>query len=111
VDLYPTLAELCDVPVPEDIQGQGFCSLLDNPEGPGKAAAYTVVTRGKQLGRSIRTTGWRYAEWGSAEACELYDLEHDPQEYRNLATLPQHRSQLERMRALLRESQARAALD
>lgn len=111
VDLYPTLAELCGVSLTEDIQGRSFVSLLDSPAGPGKAAAYTVVTRGKQLGRSIRTTGWRFAEWGSAEACELYDLKSDPQEYRNLATLPQHRSQLEKMRALLGEARARAALD
>ena len=111
LDLYPTLAELCDVPFAKDIQGQSFSSLLDNPAGLGKATAYTVVTRGKQLGRSIRTQRWRYAEWGSAEACELYDLEHDPQEYQNLATLSQHSTQLAQMRALLGEARTRASVN
>jgi len=111
IDLYPTLTELCNVRSPKDIQGQSFTSLLDNPAGQGKPAAYTVVTRGKQLGRSIRSVRWRYAEWGSAEACELYDLKRDPQEYQNLAAAPQHSAQLRKMRALLSEARARASLD
>ena len=49
--------------------------------------------------------------WGSAEACELYDLEHDPQEYQNLAHVSQHRAQLGKMRALLSEARTRASLN
>ena len=56
------------------------------------------MSRGNQLGRSIRTRRWRYAEWGAAEAAELYDLEKDPREYTNLAKSSKHRAVMNRLK-------------
>ena len=103
LDLYPTLAELCGIAAPEKLHGQSFTSLLDDPAGRGKPAVYTVVSRGKFLGRSVRTARWRYAEWGSPEQCELYDLDADPREEANLAHDAGYREQLGRLRSLLGE--------
>ena len=83
VDLFPTLAQLCGVAIPEDVQGRSLVPMLDNPNVPGKEVVYTVVTRGKNLGRAIRTDRWRYARWPDGE--ELYDLENDIEEHFNLA--------------------------
>ena len=85
VDFYPTLLELCRVKSPDPLQGSSFVPILKNPELKGKEVAYTVVSRGEKLGRSIRTHRWRYAEWGSPGLNELYDLEKDPGEYVNQA--------------------------
>ena len=96
VDLFPTLAELCNVPAPDDVQGRSLTPALRDPNAKGKPVAYTVVTRGQQLGRAIRTDRWRYAKWSRGE--ELYDLNSDPAEENNLANSPQHKSTLESMR-------------
>jgi iduronate 2-sulfatase len=114
VDLYPTLAELCGVKAPGDLEGLSFRPLLENPERPWKTGAFTVVGRlptaekgGNSvkldvdyLGRSVRTDRWRYTEWPDG-AAELYDEESDPREYVNLAGQPEAAARRAELKALL----------
>ena len=88
VDLYPTIAGWCGVTPPAGLAGKSLRPLLADPAGPGKSAAFTVVTRGsKQRGDSVRIDRWRYTEWSDG-AKELYDHAADPEETRNLAADP-----------------------
>jgi choline-sulfatase len=94
VDLYPTLAELCGVQAPSNIQGQSLVPLLKDPKVSGRGWAITQVGRGggrepKFFGYSLRTSRWRYTEWDEgAQGRELYDHEKDPRELTNLAVKP-----------------------
>lgn len=85
VDLYPTLADLCGLAPPPNLAGQSLRALLRDPAGPGKPAAFTLVTRGPRRGDSIRTDRWRFTRWSDG-AVELYDHSTDPEEDRNLAS-------------------------
>jgi arylsulfatase A-like enzyme len=109
IDIYPTLTELSGINTPENIQGKSFLPILKNPHSRGKPAAYTVVSRGNQLGRSIRTKRYRYAEWPDVDTCELYDLKTDPREYTNLAENPGFRPQRQEMRRLLADIRTKAS--
>ncbi len=55
VDLFPTLAELCEVEPPAELQGRSLANMLLDPTSKGKEVAYTVVSRGQELGKAIRT--------------------------------------------------------
>jgi arylsulfatase A-like enzyme len=93
VDLYPTLCELCGLPVPEGLEGTSFARLLDDPNAPGKPAALSQANPRGRTGRSIRTDRHRYTEWvrrGKLVAVELYDHRIDPGENVNLAAKPEH---------------------
>jgi iduronate 2-sulfatase len=99
IDLYPTLIDYAGLDAPHPLSGKSLRHIMDNPDLPGKEAAYTQVNRGKTIGRSLRTKRWRYTEWGfkGRDGIELYDHQTDPGEYHNLAAVPQHaaaRSQL-----------------
>ena len=45
VDVYPTLADLCNLPAPTNLAGQSLRPLLDNPNARWTKPAYTQVTR------------------------------------------------------------------
>ncbi|MEM9158864.1 MAG: sulfatase [Verrucomicrobiota bacterium] len=106
LDIYPTLAELCGMRTPEHVQGKSLVDNLRKPSAKGKDVVYTVVARGQSLGKAIRTERWRYTKWRSGE--ELYDLRGDPEELRNLATSPEHKSTLNKMRKYLEKMDTRA---
>ena len=101
--LFPTLAELCDITPPAELQGKSLVRMLKDPQSAGKEVAYTVVTRGEHLGKAIRTQRYHYTQWPTRE--ELYDLSLDPYEETNLSNAPKHSATLEMMRKHLAKSE------
>ena len=104
VDVYPTVADLCGLTAPENLEGKSFLPLLDDPRRSHKAVARTQLNVGKTAGRAVRTQNFRYIHWESdgEEAEELYDHRSDRHEFKNLARDPEFKEELERHRELLR---------
>ena len=102
VDLYPTLAALCGIKLPEGLEGTSLMPLLDDPKRAWKKAAFTQVGQGQNLGRTVRTERWRYIEWAGG-AAQLYDHDNDPQELKNLASDPNHAAIVEELKQLLKD--------
>lgn len=113
VDLYPTLAELCQLPTPANLEGTSFVPLLEDPTRDWKTAAFTCVSRPRErgnskfgdlatLGRTVFDGRWRYTQWHD-DSVELYDHKSDPMEYKNLAGDSEHSKQLATMKQRLRD--------
>ena len=103
VDLYPTFTEFCAIKPPAELQGKSLVPMLRDSKQPGKEVAYTVVRRGSDLGKAIRTDRWRYTEWPEGE--ELYDLKKDPTEDHNLIKSATHSETLKQMRKHLKRAE------
>ena len=90
--LYPTLTSLCELPVPNDLDGIDISPLLKNPSIPWKHPAIMDFLSGNT---AIRTRDWRYIRYaGGGE--ELYDHQADPHEWINLiSTHGEFRKQFE----------------
>jgi iduronate 2-sulfatase len=91
IDVYPTLAELCGLAMPDYIDGASLKPLLENPKVPWTRPAFTQLQRGGVHGHSVRTEKWRYTRWDYGKGgSELYDHENDPTEQSSLAEDPKY---------------------
>jgi len=108
VDIYPTLVDVAGLEPPMGLQGMSLRPLLDHPERRGKKkVAYSVVTRGPKLGYAVRNQNWRYSKWPDGE--ELYNLNNDPEEKKNLVSFPHVAERLAEFRMILQNKQKQFA--
>ncbi|PHN05997.1 sulfatase [Flavilitoribacter nigricans] len=101
IDLYPTLAGLVGLSAPDHVQGKSLLPVLREPKTQVREAVYSVTSNGALL----RTNDWAYMQYKDGSE-ELYDMNRDPQQYSNLAKIPNYQSKREEMARLLKEKQA-----
>ncbi|RME89602.1 MAG: DUF4976 domain-containing protein, partial [Verrucomicrobia bacterium] len=87
LDLYRTLADLCGLPDPPNVEGRSLRPLLQAPDAPWPWPA--ITTHGPN-NHAVRTERWRYIRYADGSE-ELYDMTADPNEWTNLASLPEYR--------------------
>jgi uncharacterized sulfatase len=93
LDLYPTIASICELSgIPPTLHGESVVPLLRNVEAEWSKPAITQVHRPATdeipaiEGYSIRTERYRYTMWDEGrQGEELYDYNTDPHELKNLA--------------------------
>lgn len=106
VDIAPTLLSLCNLPVPDSMQGTDLSPVILGESDAGPEAAYFQIfgpflAGGVEHGwRGIRTERYMYARTEEAPWV-LYDLQADPYELRNLVDDPESASLREEMEVLL----------
>ncbi|MBI1314698.1 sulfatase-like hydrolase/transferase [bacterium] len=88
VDLYPTLSELCGLPIGNHLDGDSLVPLLKNPNADWSTPALTTHGIGNH---SVRSERWRYTRYANGDE-ELYDHDADPMEWKNLASDPKLKS-------------------
>jgi len=104
IDLMPTILDLVGVAAPEGVQGRsqkavltgsstdtGYTSALIEHVTTGVSAPDAGVRdRGTVDMRTLRTSKWRLSYEAGSKTGELYDLEADPEEFRNLWKLTRY---------------------
>ena len=111
VDIFPTLCDLANVPVPTHLDGKSLVSVMKKPESKVKEFSVSQYPRngsdaetgrlgfaeGKCMGYSVRTSQYRFTIWmrdnfrtnrafdkNLIVAMELYDYQKDPNETINV---------------------------
>ncbi len=108
IDLAPTILAMADVPVPDGMQGQNLQPVLKDAKTKGREDWYyehTYNTTGSRkripASEGVRTDRWKYIRYtGSQPPLEqLFDLDADPHEERNLVADASHEATLAKLRA------------
>jgi arylsulfatase A-like enzyme len=86
LDIYPTLIDLCGLPKRTGLEGHSLAPQLKKASTTRRWPAITTHNPGNHGVRSERYRYIRYAD-GSQE---LYDMQKDPNEWKNLASQAQY---------------------
>jgi len=101
-DIYPTLLDVCGLPARQDVGGHSLAPLLGDPDKIWDHPAVTTVFTGDL---AVSWENWRYLSYGDGGE-ELYDLESDPHEWKNLADDSEFSDIKKKMRAMLPKNPA-----
>ncbi|MCF7816381.1 MAG: sulfatase [Kiritimatiellales bacterium] len=87
LDIYPSLVELCGLPPKSGLEGHSLMPQLKNAQSKRPWPAITTHNVGNH---TVRTERWRYIRYADGSE-ELYDMQADPNEWTNLAPLPEYK--------------------
>jgi arylsulfatase A-like enzyme len=97
-DIFPTVCDLTGVPIPEGVEGRKLQS------GAGRDAIFTAY---RDVMRAVRNDRWKLIRYPKSDRTQLFDLESDPHELRDLSADPAHAGRLKEMLALLEDEKKR----
>lgn len=88
LDLHPTLADLADAQAPDNLRGRSLKPWIDDPSHADDGVPAISAWRGGDEcispARMLRTKRYKYTRFNHDGGEELYDLQNDPGETRNL---------------------------
>jgi arylsulfatase A-like enzyme len=97
-DLFPTLAELCNVPLPDETDGKSLVSVINGKSGGVRSSLFTAYRKSV---RAVRTDEWKLIRYPERDYNQLFNLNNDPLELNNLAKTDSYKSKLEEMTLLM----------
>ncbi len=84
LDIFPTLLALTDLPARPDLEGHSLVPQLEDAAAPRE---WPAITTHNHDNHGIRTERWRYIHYADGSE-ELYDMQGDPNEWKNVAADP-----------------------
>ena len=94
-DVMPTLGKLCGVAAPKDSQGSEFTAVLKDPSKPARPF---LMFGYKTLQKALNDGRWKLIRYPHVDRTQLFDLQSDPFETKDLSADP---AQAERLKAML----------
>ncbi len=108
IDLAPTILDYANVSVPDVMQGESLRDLTAKADPDWRTEFFYEHHFGYPtipFLEGVRQNRWKYVRYATLEEEneELFDLENDPLELKNLAADPAHEDDLDRLRSRWRE--------
>ena len=94
-DVMPTLGKLCGIATPTGSNGREFSSVLKDPAQPGRPF---LMFGYKTIQKALSDGRWKLIRYPHVDRTQLFDLQSDPFETKDLSAEP---AQAERIQAML----------
>lgn len=98
LDVFPTLCNLTGLPVPPTVEGQSLAPVIHGDQSSARTNLFAAYT-GTQ--RMIKDERWKAIWYPKLERWQLFDLEQDPHELRDLSANADHQPKLVRLKQQL----------
>jgi arylsulfatase A-like enzyme len=103
LDVMPTLLDYAGIAAPASLQGKSLRPLVEGKEVPWREFVVSEVN-GLGEARMVRTARYKYIVFAKGENREqLFDMEKDPDELKNLIADPALDNEVERHRRFLKQ--------
>ncbi|ANW95446.1 choline-sulfatase [Wenyingzhuangia fucanilytica] len=99
-DVYPSLADLCNLPMPTKIDGENVAPIIKGEKEKVRESLYTTY---RHTVRAVRTDEWKLIRYPERDYTQLFNLKEDPLEIHNLAELKEYNSKLEEMMGMIKK--------
>jgi arylsulfatase A-like enzyme len=97
-DVLPTLGKLCGVATPSGSNGREFAAVLKDPSKPARPF---LMFGYKSIQKALNDGRWKLIRYPHVDRTQLFDLQTDPYETKDLAALPEHAERIQAMLAKL----------
>ena len=100
LDIFPTLCQLCDIEIPETVEGHSLAGVIRNPK---HRIRKNLLFAYRDFQRAVRDKKYKLIEYyvKGKRTTQLFDIKTDPWELHNLADDPKHLKNLTRLRKKL----------
>ncbi len=103
LDIFPTLCELSNTTIPDSVEGKSLVPVLRDPSSSVRDSLYFAYKGFQRAAKIGKYKLIEYAVKGNRTQ-QLFDLEADPLETKNLVASPKHRSILVKLEQELQRS-------
>jgi arylsulfatase A-like enzyme len=107
-DIYPTVCELVGAGIPDGLDAQSLAPIIAGKENRVRESLFTAY---ENVQRAVRDERWKLIRYPQINRTQLFDLQHDPDELRDLSAEPAQAGRIERLLAVMRDWQQRVGDD
>ena len=101
-DVYPTVCDLVGATVPKSLEGKSLAPIIG---GKGTSVRDTIFLAYKGIQRAVRRGRWKLIRYPQVNVTQLFDLQTDPHEIRDLSADPAHAGRATELLAAMAEQQ------
>jgi len=103
-DIYPTLGDIIGVMAPKDSEGASLLTILEGRKDRVRDSLFLAY---RHIQRAVRDDRWKLIVYPQINKTQLFDMQTDPHEMKDLSGDAKHAKEIRRLTGLLKEWQGK----